>query len=75
MHQKGGEKIQHRTFRFSIAVIKLLDSVDKKQYSNTVMVRQLMRSATSIGANVMEAQAGSKGTSRLTCYSWICDDQ
>lgn len=36
-----------------------MDTLDKKEFSVQVMARQLLRSATSIGANIIEAQAGS----------------
>jgi len=48
--------IQDRTFQFSLNIINLyIQMLDKKEY---VLSKQLLRSATSIGANVEEAIAG-----------------
>lgn len=48
--------IQDRTFQFALDTIKLyLQMVEKKEY---VLSKQLLRSGTSIGANVEEAIAG-----------------
>ena len=40
-------------------IIKFIDALDKKDFSVQIIVKQLLRSATSIGANIIEAQAGS----------------
>src|SRR5688572_5484293 len=48
--------IQDRTFQFALDIIKLyVQMVEKKEY---VLSKQLLRSGTSIGANVEEAIAG-----------------
>lgn len=48
--------IQDRTFQFALDTIKLyVQLVEKKEY---VLSKQLLRSGTSIGANVEEAIAG-----------------
>lgn len=48
--------IQDRTFQFALDTIKLYaQMVEKKEY---VFSKQLLRSGTSIGANVEEALAG-----------------
>lgn len=47
--------IQHRTFEFALMVIQVYkEMVEKKEY---VLSKQLVRSGTSIGANVEEAMA------------------
>lgn len=48
--------IQEKSFKFSLMIIELY----KKQYKNesNPLLKQLLRSATSIGANVNEASAG-----------------
>lgn len=51
--------IKQRVSFYALNVIKLLDKLDGADSSAQVIARQLLRSATSIGANVMEAQAGS----------------
>ncbi len=50
--------IKQRTFEFSLAVIKLLEDLPHT-YIYQILGKQLLRCATSIGANVIEAQAGS----------------
>lgn len=48
--------IKDKTFEFSLKVIKLYQLLrENKEY---VLSKQLLRSATSIGANVKEAQSG-----------------
>lgn len=50
--------IKQRTFEFSLAVMGILEDLPKI-YTYQVLGKQLLRCATSIGANVIEAQAGS----------------
>ena len=52
------KEIKIRCYRFSLAVIRFLKTVDYSNL-NSVVVKQLMRSATSIGANVVEARNSS----------------
>ena len=40
-------------------MIKFIDSLDKRDFSAQIIAKQLLRAATSIGANIVEAQAGS----------------
>lgn len=51
--------LKKRAYVFALLTIKLLDAVDKKDLATRVLANQLLRSATSVGANVIEAQAGS----------------
>jgi four helix bundle protein len=48
--------IQDKSFRFSLIIIQLYRQLNK--IDNNPLLRQLLRSATSIGANVNEASAG-----------------
>lgn len=51
--------ITERTFNFALRIIKLCRFLSKKyELDKDVLSRQLIRSGTSIGANVEEAQAG-----------------
>lgn len=53
---KSENKIQELSFEFSLQIIQLYKTlVDKKEF---VLSKQLLRSGTSIGANVEEALAG-----------------
>lgn len=47
------------TFDFALRIIKLCQYLNKSYVmENNILAKQLLRSATSIGANVEEAQAG-----------------
>jgi four helix bundle protein len=55
---KRKTELKYRCYHFSISIIKLIkDLPNEKVY--WIMSDQLLRSATSIGANVIEAQAAS----------------
>lgn len=49
--------LKERSYKFSLDIIDLLDGLPKNYIYQTVG-KQLLRSATSIGANIIEAQAG-----------------
>jgi four helix bundle protein len=55
---KGGQKfdIQERTFRFAVRVVKMANYLPRTG-AGIEVGRQVVRSATSIGANVEEADA------------------
>ena len=48
------EKLDERTYKFVLRVIKMVDSLPNTK-NGDVLGRQVLRSATSIGANVEEA--------------------
>lgn len=52
-------ELKKRAYIYAIDIIKFIDSLDKKDLSAEVISKQLLRSTTSIGANIIEAQAGS----------------
>lgn len=52
---KKGEEIQERVFRFACDVVALCDDLAPGGTSAREMSRQLLRAATSIGANLHEA--------------------
>lgn len=56
---KPKTELKHRAYLYALAIIKLIDILDKRDFSIEVTTKQLLRSATSIGANIIEAQAGS----------------
>jgi len=51
--------IKKRTYLYALNIIKFLDQLSKNDLSCEVIGKQLLRSATSIGANIVEAQAAS----------------
>ena len=55
---KTRSDIKERTYKFSLAIIILVDSLPSSR-TTSIIIDQLLRSAFSIGANIMEAQAAS----------------
>ncbi len=53
----GGEpEILGRTFRFAVEVVKFCDRLDQQPGVGRVLMSQIVRSGTSVGSNVEEAQ-------------------
>ena len=50
--------LKERAYIYALRIIKLLDSLAKQDFTAQIIAKQLLRSATSIGANIIEAQAG-----------------
>lgn len=50
--------IEKRTFSFGVRIIHLCKNIGRESDVHRILSRQLIRSATSVGANVVEAQAG-----------------
>jgi len=48
-----------RSKAFSLDIWRLLDNLPSNSFSFNIIAKQLLRSATSIGANIIEAQASS----------------
>ena len=51
-------EIKDRAFKYAVSIIKLVDVVPHN-VACRIIIHQLLRSATSIGANITEAQASS----------------
>ena len=51
-------KLKDRTYQYSVKIIEFLDGLSKDS-TTQIISKQLLRSATSIGANIVEAQASS----------------
>lgn len=52
------QDITERTFDFAVRVVNLCQSLEEKPGVPRTLAKQLLRSGTSIGANVEEARAG-----------------
>ena len=69
----GGEirprDIKERTFRFALEVVCFCQTLDGKPGTPKTLGQQLLRSGTSIGANVEEAQAGQSRADFISKYS------
>lgn len=61
--------IKERTFNFAVSVIRLCQQINRRPGVTPVLIDQLLRSATSIGANVEEAQAGQSRADFVSKYS------
>ena len=57
---KFKEKFRQRVYKFALDIIKFVEEIPKEQTSRIIIISgQLLRSATSIGANVVEVQGAS----------------
>ncbi|MDP3997310.1 MAG: four helix bundle protein [Candidatus Andersenbacteria bacterium] len=61
--------LRKRAYLYALAILRLTDQTRNKDYGTEVMMKQLIRSATSIGANIIEAQAGSSKKDFTNFYS------
>lgn len=66
---KGNETSWRELFLFSVRVVKLCQVLDERTGVGRTLSRQLLRSGTSIGANVEEAQADQSHADFLAKYS------
>ena len=51
------QKIQERSFEFALRIVRLHEDLSAQRGAARVITRQLLRSGTSIGANLEEASA------------------
>jgi len=56
--QEKPRDIRQRTFGFALAIVRLYQRMEGQSGAWRVLGKELLRSGTSIGANVEEAQAG-----------------
>ena len=63
-----------RTFEFARRVVKLCQLLDQKPGLSRTLVNQLLRSGTSIGANVEESQAGQSRADFVSKISIACKE-
>ena len=61
--------IRDRTFNFSVKIVQLCQQLNKRPGIIRMLVGQLLRAGTSIGANVEEAQAGQSRADFVSKYS------
>jgi four helix bundle protein len=70
IEKKPTYDIHERIYSFVVRVIKLVNTLPKND-SNTVIIQQLLRSATSIGANDQEADGTLTKKDFLHCYTIV----
>lgn len=51
-------KITERSFQFAVRIVRLCQFLEKQDRVSRTLASQLLRSGTSVGANIEEAQAG-----------------
>jgi four helix bundle protein len=61
--------IEERTFQFALAIVRLCQKIERTTSTGKILATQLLRSATSVGANVEEAQAGQRRADFISKYS------
>ena len=66
--------LPERTFEFAHRVLKLCQYLDRTPGVNRLLANQLFRSATSVGANVEEAQAGQSRADFVSKMSIACKE-
>jgi len=69
-----GSDIPGRTFKFACRIVKLCQTLDSKPGVPRVLANQLLRSGTSVGANVEEAQAAQSKADFISKYSISCKE-
>ena len=62
--------LKERTYLYALDVIRFIDNLNTKDLSVQVISKQLLRSATSIGANIIEAQAASSKKDFTNFFSY-----
>lgn len=66
--------LPERTFEFARRIVLLCRTLDEKPGVSRVLANQLLRSGTSIGANVEEGQASQSRADFLSKYSIACKE-
>lgn len=61
--------IKDRTFSFAVKIVRLCQRLEKQSDIYRTLGQQLLRSGTSVGANVEEAQAGQSRADFISKYA------
>lgn len=72
--QAGRRDLPERTFAFARRVVKLCQVLDQTPGTSRTLANQLLRSGTSIGANVEEGQASQSRADFTAKYSIACKE-
>lgn len=68
-NSKPKTELKYRAYQYSIKVIEFLDTIPR-DFSTGVIAKQLLRSATSIGANIVEAKGASSKRDFTNFFSY-----
>lgn len=74
MTSKQPPDITERAFRFAIRIVKLCQYLDEKPGVSRTLAKQLLRSGTSIGANLEEGKGSQSEADYLTKCSIACKE-
>ena len=69
MNEGKPRDIVERTYQFALAIVQLCDQCERRNNAARTLARQLLKSGTSIGANVEEAQAGRSRADFISKYA------
>lgn len=70
-NQQGNKSgLKERSYHYALEIIALANHLPKQDSASWVLYKQLIRSATSIGANIIEAQAGSSRKDFTNFFSY-----
>src|SRR5271157_398544 len=67
--QRKPYDIVERTFQFALNIVRLCKECERRNNSARMLARQLLRSGTSVGANVEEAQSGQSRPDFISKYA------
>jgi four helix bundle protein len=62
------ENLKYRSYVYALNVVKFVASLPKNQMTG-IMGGQILRSGTSVGANIVEAQSGTSRKDFINFYS------
>lgn len=68
MNNNPKEELKYRAYKFSIKMVQFISSLPNERVY-WIITDQLMRAATSIGANIIEAQAASSKKDFINYYA------
>lgn len=74
MSREPRRDLPDRTFTFALEIIKLCPLLAEMPGPPRILANQLLRSGTSIGANVQEGQASQSEADFLSKYSIACKE-
>jgi four helix bundle protein len=74
MRQNMKSDLPERTFEFSKQIVRLCQQLDGSPGAPRTLANQLLRSGTSIGANVEEGQASQSDADFASKYSIACKE-
>lgn len=74
MTSKQPPDITERAFQFAIRIVKLCQHLDEKPGVSRTLAKQLLRSGTSIGANLEEGKGSQSEADYLTKCSIACKE-